>query len=360
MIVDLFHAPEDAARAERFLRLHRGGWCEGTTTQRWFKQRQADLTRSARIALCQCAPEPVFLKAVTWNAKLASWWEQLQATRDRHVALHRRRDLLSPFLHLRTADEWIRVYPAWPSDLSAFLDTPEGEDLPSRLALHITTCVAASLAALESGGVLHRDLKATNILIDAGDGSAARKDASDIALALADFSDPTTSGTDFWSAPENMDGDPTAWSPLFGLGLLAWKCLSRVPFRRIVRRFPLYNPKLSWPESGRLYLWSSPSPFARDMKRLPSDDWRDRTATPEREALLQFIRAAVTYDESERRERLRLLLESNPATTPAGAAAEWLAGKIRATQCVDAPRPDRRIGSVIRRVEVRALNAAMP
>jgi serine/threonine protein kinase len=99
--------------------------------------------------------------------------------------------------------------------------------------VRITTHVAAGLDALHAAGIVHRDIKASNILLDE-DGSAS---VTDFGLAKgSDYSALTTAGqsvgTIDYIAPEIIRGEkPTAASDLYSLGCVVFECLTgRTPF----------------------------------------------------------------------------------------------------------------------------------
>jgi serine/threonine protein kinase len=99
--------------------------------------------------------------------------------------------------------------------------------------VRVATHVAAGLDALHDAGIVHRDVKASNILLDE-DGSAS---LTDFGLAKGnDYSAVTklgqAVGTIDYLAPELIRGDvPTPASDLYSLGCVAFECLTaRTPF----------------------------------------------------------------------------------------------------------------------------------
>jgi serine/threonine protein kinase len=94
--------------------------------------------------------------------------------------------------------------------------------------VRITTHVAAGLDALHAAGIVHRDIKASNIMLDE-DGSAS---VTDFGLAKgSDYSALTTAGqsvgTIDYIAPEIIRGEkPSAASDLYSLGCVVFECLT--------------------------------------------------------------------------------------------------------------------------------------
>jgi hypothetical protein len=121
----------------------------------------------------------------------------------------------------------------------------EGADLAQRLSgyrrldlgrtVELTTSVAAALDELHGKGLVHRDVKPSNILLE---GSSQRPVLCDFGLAKStDGSGGLTStgmtvGTVQYMAPEQIAGDPaTAASDVYALGCVLFHCLTgRPPF----------------------------------------------------------------------------------------------------------------------------------
>ncbi len=93
--------------------------------------------------------------------------------------------------------------------------------------------VAAGLAVAHAAGVVHRDIKPGNLLIDSG----GIVKITDFGVAYAVGSAPLTRtgtliGTPAYLAPERVAGQPAGpASDLYSLGMVAYECLAgRVPF----------------------------------------------------------------------------------------------------------------------------------
>ena len=119
------------------------------------------------------------------------------------------------------------------ADLQATLDTTGA--LPAALAVHVAREALRGLAAVHAAGILHRDVKAANVLL-AADGTVRLTDfglaslAPDADTAAEDASE--VRGTLATLAPEIVQGAaPTAASDVFSLGAVLVQMLTgRAPF----------------------------------------------------------------------------------------------------------------------------------
>ncbi len=113
----------------------------------------------------------------------------------------------------------------------------QGRLAPAR-ALAVLEPVAAALAAAHAGSIIHRDVKASNVLlVDGADGErVVLIDFGVAKLAAADALDLTTSrqviGTPLTMAPEQIVGAPVdVRTDVYGLGVLTFHLLTaRLPF----------------------------------------------------------------------------------------------------------------------------------
>ncbi len=114
--------------------------------------------------------------------------------------------------------------------------------LDPKLALQITTQVAGGLAAVDKKGLVHRDIKPTNIMVSVEERGAVTAKIIDLGLAKtvaesqadAAISVPGVfAGTPAFASPEQFAGaDLDIRSDLYSLGVTLWKMLTgQAPFR---------------------------------------------------------------------------------------------------------------------------------
>jgi hypothetical protein len=328
MILDTCVTSAHADLARDFLERHPDGWCDRIQLPDAVKWQNRTPTRSRRYGACRCGTIPIFIKSIDWTPALDATWNDLPKTFERNRRLHESPLLLAPHFHIRTEEEWIRAYPEWPSDLSYHLHSEEGKRLTVSAAFDILFRVTEALDLLESANLLHRDLKSSNILVRPSRSTRVEDPEAELSfeheIVLADFSDDTTLGTIFWSAPELAANRPSPFSPIFSLGILAWKLLSRVSFRRMLKKFALYNAELPWPDVAEIFLMYPYLPFAAAIAPARADIWRDPNGTVLRRELLEFVFAATAYEKEDRRTALTKLFGENVGDHPARAAKAWL------------------------------------
>lgn len=111
------------------------------------------------------------------------------------------------------------------------------EQLPWALRIRWLHEVAQGMAAMHQHKphpVLHRDLKASNVLLDAGDADAAHAKIADFGVARAIDTlvvDTYSRGAMEWTAPETLDGRVSFPSDVYSYGILIYEVLTRLmPF----------------------------------------------------------------------------------------------------------------------------------
>jgi WD40 repeat protein/serine/threonine protein kinase len=114
--------------------------------------------------------------------------------------------------------------------------------LEAKLALEITTQVAAGLAAVHKQNLVHRDIKPPNIMVSMEEGGAVKAKIIDLGLAKA-LNEPLSeagismpgvfAGTPEFASPEQFGGmGVDIRSDLYSLGVTLWEMLSgRAPFQ---------------------------------------------------------------------------------------------------------------------------------
>ena len=100
--------------------------------------------------------------------------------------------------------------------------------LSAEEAVRIGADVCAALGAVHAAGLLHRDVKAQNILRDASGRIVLGDFGTGIEIAEdAGVSDPQVAGTPLYLAPEVIEGQPaTVGSDLYGVGVLLYFLVS--------------------------------------------------------------------------------------------------------------------------------------
>jgi serine/threonine protein kinase len=115
--------------------------------------------------------------------------------------------------------------------------------LEVKLAMEITTQVAAGLAAVHEQSLVHRDIKPTNIMVRVMDGAFRTAKIIDLGLAKTAVNESASqaaistpgafAGTPEFASPEQFAGvQVDIRSDLYSLGVTLWEMLiGRVPFR---------------------------------------------------------------------------------------------------------------------------------
>src|ERR1700675_1143480 len=109
--------------------------------------------------------------------------------------------------------------------------------LDAKLALEITTQVAAGLAAVHEQGLVHRDIKPTNIMVRVMDGACRTAKIIDLGLAKTAMNEPASqaaistpgafAGTPEFASPEQFAGiQVDIRSDLYSLGVTLWQMVT--------------------------------------------------------------------------------------------------------------------------------------
>lgn len=106
--------------------------------------------------------------------------------------------------------------------------------MPLSMAARVCAQVAEALAATHRAGVVHRDVKPSNVLLREQDPSTPHAYLCDFGIARSAGPTMTTagavSGTWTYLAPERMDGDPgSPASDIYSVGCLLFACLTGQP-----------------------------------------------------------------------------------------------------------------------------------
>lgn len=139
--------------------------------------------------------------------------------------------------------------------------------LPLKLVLHVLTGVLEALAAAHRAGVIHRDLKASNVflveppsglpLVKLVDFGIARRAGRSEVLTMPSM----TVGSMGFMAPEHIAGKPVAQSDLYAVGCLAWLMLTGKPV------FPYGNPAML----AQQHLKEKPPPVSKVRKETTAE-----------------------------------------------------------------------------------------
>lgn len=173
--------------------------------------------------------------------------------------------------------------------------------LPDRDVIEIAAQVLEALAHAHRMGIVHRDVKPSNILLENGDEVAVR--LLDFGLAQFDGADTLTGdgdvpGTLAYIAPERLAGnDATAASDVWSVGVMLWEALAGrhpfwgLPLQDVGRAIEAGAPRLQTERRDlprRLYAAVdgalAADPDARPRASALAADLRSLLATPARDA----------------------------------------------------------------------------
>ena len=218
------------------------------------------------------------------------------------------------------------------------MDAVEGESLRQRLGRErrldpaivsrIVADLAAALEAAGRAGVVHRDVKPENVLLDQATGRAMLADFG-IARAMAGESGTTSTGqglavgTPAYMSPEQAAGEEIdGRSDLYALGVAAYEMLAGVPPFQGPNRVVVSKHIAERPVPIERLRPETPRPLAaaimRALEKQPADRWQTG------EEFRQALEAERPVPRSWRR-RPRVLLSAAAAGLVALAAAAGLA-----------------------------------
>ncbi len=160
-------------------------------------------------------------------------------------------------------------------------ETMRAEDLSDEDAVEIAAQVLDALAHAHRTGIVHRDVKPSNILLEQGDEIAVR--LLDFGLAQFDGADTLTAagdvpGTLAYIAPERLAGaEATPESDVWAVGVLLWEALAGkhpfwgVPLQEVARAIEAGAPPLGAERRDlpRKLLATVDGALARDPERRP-------------------------------------------------------------------------------------------
>jgi serine/threonine protein kinase len=178
--------------------------------------------------------------------------------------------------------------------------------LPIPLVRTIITQVGSALAYAHKRGVIHRDVKPANILLDE-EGLAL---VSDFGIAkVADSTVLTTAGTvvgtPMYMSPEQYSGAPlTSQSDQYSLGVVAFELLTgKVPFTGASVAEVMRGHLMEAAPDVREFRRDCPTDLATCVKRMLSKAADDRFESME--AVVAYFQSMTALDSAEARRQLR-------------------------------------------------------
>ena len=185
---------------------------------------------------------PITLKVI--NEKyLGDESTRLRFLREARAAARLRHSNVASVLHLgRTGSSYFYAMEFVEGETLENLIKRSGR-LEVKLALEITTQVAAGLAAVHEQSLVHRDIKPSNIMVRVTDGACRTAKIIDLGLAKTAMNESASqaaismpgifAGTPEFASPEQFAGvGVDIRSDLYSLGVTLWEMLiGRVPFR---------------------------------------------------------------------------------------------------------------------------------
>jgi serine/threonine protein kinase len=185
---------------------------------------------------------PVTLKVISARY-LNDESARLRFLREARAAARLRHSNVASVLHLgRTGSSYFYAMEFVEGETLENLIKRSGR-LEVKLALEITTQVAAGLAAVHEQSLVHRDIKPSNIMVRVTDGACRTAKIIDLGLAKTAMNESASqaaismpgafAGTPEFASPEQFAGvGVDIRSDLYSLGVTLWEMLiGRVPFR---------------------------------------------------------------------------------------------------------------------------------
>ena len=195
--------------------------------------------------------------------------------------------------------------------------------LEVKLALEITTQVAAGLAAVHEQSLVHRDIKPTNIMVRVMDGACRTAKIIDLGLAKTAMNESASqaaismpgafAGTPEFASPEQFAGvQVDIRSDLYSLGVTLWEMLvGRVPFRGTAAEMMYQHLHAQIPLEQ---LEGVPQPVVVLLEVLLEKDPERRFQTP-----AELLKAMATITGAiDARRRIRLVSRHNPVFSISG------------------------------------------
>lgn len=205
--------------------------------------------------------------------------------------------------------------------------------LPPREALEVLEQVGAALRAAHAAGVVHRDLKAQNVMRLPGEGEAPRVKLVDFGVAKGLTPESpgastlthtgTVLGTPLAMAPEQIRGQvPDARTDLYALGVLLYQLVTGQPPFQGSTRHEVEEQHLHAPPPRASE--HAPVPAALDAVVRRCLEKRREDRYPDVDALLEDLRRAVQGAPGVARDRraVALYVEALVEGTPDEAALE--------------------------------------
>ncbi len=187
--------------------------------------------------------------------------------------------------------------------------------IDAREVVHELRDVAAALSYAHSRGVIHRDVKAENILID---GESGRALVTDFGIARLAESTPLTAtgqvlGTVYYLSPEQVSGERVdARSDIYSLGVVGYFALSgRFPFDAALASAVLIAHVTKLPSPLHEISGDTPQVLTDIVDRCLAKDPNDRFQTCD--ALITALSEAENLVGAEMRERAT---SGEPAARP--------------------------------------------